>query len=530
MVMVGLVLLIACANVANLLVARATARQREIAIRLAVGATRLKLVRQLMVESGILALSGGLLALFLSQNLTAGLLSLLPAGATGGWLTPQLDLRLLCYSLVLSLITGLLFGLAPALQTLRSSVAPALKNQTGGMSASGTQSRTREGIIVAQICISLLLLTGAVLFTRSLVNLARSNPGFRADRLVTFTIDPSLSGYPLDHRLTLFRELEQKLASFPGVESSAQAALVPLGGWGWGNGIKAPGTRNAGREYAYCAENSVSPGYFRTIGVPLLAGREFTPNDRAAASKVAILNQSFARFVFEDSNPIGRHIEIGSTGTDAEIVGVVKDSLYGDLREKTPQILYVPFEQGGDEFTRQSAFFVRVRGDERGIMTGVRAMVRRLDPNLPIDRLTSMKLLIQDSIYTDRLMATLAIAFGVLAALLAAVGLYGTVSYSVARRTREFGISLVLGAAPQSLLLFVMREVGWLIAIGVGLGVPASYVLARLAESQLYEVRAHDPLALTAATLLIAAITLLAGLVPALRAMHVEPVNALRYE
>jgi predicted permease len=529
-VMVGLVLLIACANVANLLIARATARQREIAIRLAVGATRWQLLRQLMVESGILALAGGLLGLLLSQNLTQGLLGLMPEDATGGWLTPQLDVRMLAYSVALALLAGLLFGLAPALQAMRPGVAPALKEQSGGMSAGGSQSRTRQGLMVAQICLSLLLLTGAGLFTRSLLNLVHSDPGFRPDHLITFTIDPSLGGYRFERRLALFRELRQELGALPGARASASAYLVPLGGWGWGGGVKAPGSRNASQEFVSCSENSVSPGYFAALGIPLLAGRDFNANDTAKSANVAIVSTGFARFLYEGADPIGRHIHIGSNDADAEIVGVAGDSRINDVREKPPQIMYVPFEQGGDQFTRQSAFFVRTQGDEGSLMTAIRAAVRQLDRNLPIERLTSMKLMIDDSIYRDRLMATLAMAFGALAAILAAVGLYGTISYSVARRTREFGIRVVLGAAPKGLLLFVMREVGWLIAIGVAVGVPASYLLARLAESQFYGVHAHDPWALAGATLLIAIVGLAAGLAPAVRAMRIEPLDALHYE
>ena len=529
-VMVGLVLLIACANVANLLIARATARQREIAIRLAVGAARWQLVRQLMVESGILALAGGLLGLLLSQNLTQGLLGLMPEDAAGGWLNPQLDVRMLGYSVALALLAGLLFGLAPAMQAMRPGVAPALKEQTGGMSAGGSQSRTRQGLMVAQICLSLLLLTGAGLFTRSLLNLIHSDPGFRADHLVTFTLDPGLAGYTFERRIALFRELRQTLGALPGARASASAFLVPLGGWNWGDGVKAPGSRNASQESVSCSENSVSPGYFAALGIPLMAGRDFNANDTAKSANVAIVSAAFARFLYEGADPIGRHIHIGSNDADAEIVGVAGDSRISDVREKPPRLLYVPFEQGGDPFTRQSAFFVRTQGDEGSLMTAIRATVRQLDRNLPIERLTSMKLMIDDSIYRDRLVATLAMAFGALAAILAAVGLYGTISYSVARRTREFGIRLVLGAAPESLLLFVMREVGWLIAIGVAVGVPASYLLARFAESQFYGVQAHDPWALAGATLLIAIVGLVAGLAPAVRAMRIEPLDALRYE
>jgi len=529
-VMVGLVLLIACANVANLLIARATARQREIAIRLAVGATRGRLVRQLMVESGILALAGGLLGLFLSENLAEGLLALLPADAAGGWLAPQLDLGLLAFSMALASITGLLFGLAPALQAMRYGVAPALKEQTAGMSASGSQSRARQILMVAQICISLLLLTGAGLFTRSLVNLVHSDPGMRTERLVTFTIDPGQSGYPFERRLALFRELRERLGGIPGVRAAASAYLAPLGGSGWGAGVKAPGSRHAGQEFVNCNENSVSPGYFAALGIPLVAGRDFNAGDNAKSARVVIVSEVFARFLFDNASPIGRHVVIGSDDGDAQIVGVVKDSRTNDLRESPPRILYAPFEQGGEEFTRQSAFFVRTEGDERSVMPAIRAALKQLDRNLPIEKLTSMQAMLRDSIYTDRLMATLAIAFAGLAAILAAVGLYGTISYSVGRRTREFGIRLVLGAAPQGLLWNVMREVGWLLAIGVAVGLPASYALARLAESQLYGVRAHDPWVMAAAIILIVLVGLLAALAPALRAMRIQPVSALRYE
>jgi predicted permease len=362
------------------------------------------------------------------------------------------------------------------------------------------------------------------------LNLVHSDPGFRTDHLITFTIDPSLSGYTFERRLALFRDLRQKLGALPGARASASAYLIPLGGWGWGGGVKAPGSRNASQEFVSCNENSVSPGYFAALGIPLRAGRDFNANDTPKSASVAIVSEAFARFLYEGANPIGRHIHIGNNDADAEIVGVVRDSRINDVREQPPRVLYVPFEQGGDQFTLQSAFFVRTQSDEAGLTTAIRASVRQLDRNLPIERLTSMKLTIDDSIYRDRLMATLAMAFGALAAILAAVGLYGAISYSVARRTREFGIRLVLGAAPESLLLFVLREVGWLIGIGVAVGAPASYLLARLAESQFYGVRAHDPWTLAGATVLIAMVGVAAGLAPAVRAMRIAPLDALRYE
>jgi len=530
MVMVGLVLLIACANVANLLIVRATARRREIAVRLAVGATGWQLIRQLMTESVMLALAGGVLGLFLSDAMTAGLLSLLPADATGGWLAASVDIRLLLFSLALALFTGVLFGLVPAIQARSADVAPALQEQTGAMSAAGSQSRMRAALVSAQICLSLLLLIGAGLFTRSLINLVHNDPGFRAEHLVTFSVDPSLSGYGHERSLALFRQLEQGLKAVPTVTAVARAQFTPFGGFGWGNGIKAPGSHNAGDKYADCGENSVGSGYFRTFGIPLLAGREFDESDAENSPRVAIINETFARYLFEHENPIGRHIQIGSSNADALIVGVVKDSKYDGVREKPQRFLYVPYEQGGSEFTRQAAFFVRTRGPEQSVMTATRVVVKQLDTNLAIDRLTSMQVLIDESIYRDRIIAMLALGFGVLATILAAIGLYGTISYSVARRTREFGIRLVLGADPESLLVFVLREVGRLVVIGVAAGLPAGYALARVMESQLYGIQAYDPWVLAGATVLIGLVALTAGLGPALRAMKVEPGRALRYE
>ncbi len=529
-VMVGLVLLMACANVANLLIARATARRREIAVRLAMGATGWQLARQLLVESLVLSTAGGLVGLAFSATLTRGLLSLLPADTAGGWLEAQLDWRLLAYSLALALFTGLLFGLIPALQSARAPVALALKEQSGGMSAAGSQARMRQALVVAQICLSLLLTIGAGLFTRSLLNLLHNDPGFQPDRLIAFTIDPSLSGYTQTQARLFFRNLQDTLSGLPGARAAARATLPPFGGYGWGNGVKAPGAKNASDEYASCSQNAVGPGYFRTLGIPLLAGREFTAQDDEKAHRTAILNQTFARFLFGADNPVGRHIVTGEHDWDMEVVGVVKDSKYGSVREKAERFLYTPYAQGGDDFLRQSAFFVRTAVDEWQMMAAIRNAVRQVDPNVPVEHVASMKTMIDDSVYTDRLVATLAVAFGVLATLLAAIGLYGTISYSVARRTREFGIRLALGAIPASLLRFVMREVGAFAALGIGLGLPLSYLLARFVESQFFGVRAHDPWVIAGASVLIAVVAAVAGLVPALRATRIDAVTALRHE
>jgi predicted permease len=529
-VMVLLLLLIACANIANLLIARATARARETAVRLAVGASAWQLARQLLVEGAVLSIAGGLAGLVLAQALTAGLLRLLPPNAVEGWISATVSAPLLLGSLGLTTFAGLLFSAVPVLQAARPDLAGVIKAQAGGMSAAGSHARARQALVAAQVTLSVLLLVGAGLFSRSLVNLMRSDPGFRPERLVTFSVDPSLSGYGQASRYAFFRNLEDRLRGLPGVRGVTRAMAAPFSGWGWGTGVLAPGTKNGGKQYVDCGENSLGPGYFSVLGVPLVAGREFNDRDTASSPKVAILNQSFARYLYEDANPIGRHIQNGAHDTDAEIVGVVADSRYNDVKEKPPRFLYVPYEQGGDDFTRQSTFFLRAQGSEAAIMATVRQLVKQVDPNVPIEGLATMEARISDSIYTERMIAVLATAFGLLATVLAAVGLYGVVAYSVTRRTREFGIRLVLGAVPGSVLRMVVREILWLVAIGAAAGLPLSYALARFAESQLYGVHAYDAGVLAGSAALIAAIAVAAGIAPAIRAMRIEPIQALRHE
>jgi predicted permease len=530
MVMVGLVLLIACANVANLLIARASARQREISIRLAIGATQGQIFRQLLVESLLLSLAGGGIGLIASESLVNGLLALLPASTTSGWISSDLDLPLLGFSFAVSLLTGILFGLLPAWQTTRPDVASTLKEQSGSVSGGGSQTRSRQFLVVAQVCLSLLLLIGAGLFTRSLVNLLSQNPGFRPEHLITFTIDPSLNGYTRGRSIALFRQIQERLKQLPGVTSVAHAEISPFGGMNWGSGVKAPGSRTASEQSLPCSENSVSAGYFRTLGITLMAGREVEDADAATSPKVAIVNETLARRLFEGANPIGRRITSGPDDTSLQIVGMVRDSKFGDMREKATPFLYIPYEQGEDEFTRQSAFLVRVAGNDQQIMSSVRSIVKQFDSNIPVENVSSLRVRIDDSLFTDRIIAVLAMGFGSLATILAGVGLYGTISYSVANRTREFGVRLALGAAAENLLLLVLREVGLMIAVGAAIGLPLSYFLARLIESQLFGIHANDPWVLVGASLLIVVAGFLAGLVPAIKAMRIEPVRALRYE
>jgi predicted permease len=530
MFMVGLVLLIACANVANLLIARSICRQKETAVRLAIGATRFQIVRQLLIESIMLAVAAGLLGVFAAKSLIDGLLAVVPADATGGWLSDQIDPSVLLFSLVVSIATGLLFGLLPALQITKSDLAPVLKAQSLSLSSTGSQSRARQLLVSAQIFLSFLLLVGAGLFTRSLMNLLNFNPGFQPEHLITFSLDLSSDGYAPLRAAASFRELNNKLRFLPGVVSTAVSEFSPFSGYNWGTGVTPFDSPNTGEQSISVSGNSVDPAYFQTLGIPLLSGRVFTETDTHTSSRVAILNETLARYLWGSPNAVGRHLKMGSKDTKIEVVGVVRDSKFGSLREKPDRFVYVPKEQADDEFLGHASFFLRTRGNDQVVMNSVRQVVKQVFPNVPVDSLTSLKTMIDNSVFTDRLIAVLAIAFGILAMVLAAVGLYGTISYAVTQRTREFGIRLALGAARQTIAGLVFREIGILIGLGIAVGLPVSYMLARFVESQLFGLRAHDPWILLGAVLFIAIAAALAGLIPALRAMHVEPVQALRYE
>lgn len=530
MFMVGLVLLIACANVANLLIARSISRQKETAVRLAMGATRYQIVRQLLIESVLLALTGGLLGIFAAKSLVDGLLAVLPADATGGWLSDRIDPSVLVFSLAVSILTGILFGLMPALQITNPNLASVLKEQSLSVSGDGTQSRARQLLVAAQICLSFLLLVGAGLFARSLMNLLNSNPGFQPEHLITFSLDPTAAGYAPLRAAASFRELDRRLGFIPGVALAAMSEFSPFSGYNWGSGVTPLDSRNASEQSISVNENSVDAAYFRTLGIPLRNGRIFAETDTRTSPKVAVINETLAQYLWGKANPVGRHLKMGPKDTEIEVVGVVRDSKYGSLREKPARFIYVPKEQADDEFLGHASFFLRTRGDDQAVMNSVRQTVKQVFPNVPVDSLSSLKTMIDNSVYTDRLIAVLAIAFGILAMVLAAVGLYGTISYAVTQRTREFGIRLALGAARKTIGELVFREIGILIGLGIAVGLPVSYMLARFVESQLFGIRAHDPLVLFGAVLFITVAAALAGLIPAIRAMHVEPVHALRYE
>ena len=529
--MVGLVLLIACANVANLLLARASSRQKEIALRLALGASRGRLVRQLLVECLVLSLAGGALGIVFSMWTADLLLRALPFEGAARVLSPDPDLRVGFFALVLSVLTGVVFGLLPALQSTRPDLAPTLKNESGTLMGGSAPFRFRKGLVVTQVALSLLLLIGAGLFTRSLMNLRQLHPGFEPQKLLAFSIDPSLNGYPLERRVALLEQIRDDVAAEPGVRSVSLAEVALMTDSHNSSTVAVEGYEPKDGENVNPDVNRVGPQFFATLDIPLLAGRDFSGADRAEAPKVAIVNETFARYFFGDKDPLGRHIGFGRDKTrkhDIEIVGLVKDGKAATLREKPLRFVYMPFTQRPN--LGEMTFYARTSADPQGLAPRLRAIVQKADATLPVANLKTMGMQINESLLVDRLVAVLSAAFGLLATLLAAVGLYGVMSYAVSLRTREIGVRVALGADRRTVLLMVLKEVALLALIGVAIGLPSGYTLGRLVETQLFGITARDPLTFVVATATLLLTAFLAGYLPAMRATRVHPMTALRYQ
>jgi predicted permease len=527
--MVGLILLIACANVANLLIARAAGRQKEIAVRLSVGAGRGRIVRQLVVESLVLSSLGGAAGLLVSSWLGSLLLRALPLEDAARSLSPDPDARVALFALTVSVFTGLLFGLVPAIQAARPDLVGTLKHEAGTVVGGAPQVRFRKGLVVAQVSLSLLLLIGAGLFARSLDNLRRLDPGFQVDGLLSLRLDPSLSGYTPERARVLIGQVRERLAALPGAASVTLAEVGTMTGNASRSTMKIEGYAPQQGEDMNSNTNAVGPGYFSTMGMPLLAGRQFDERDGPGAPKVAILNEVMARRFFKGASAVGRRIGFSRDGvTDIEVVGVVKEGKFVNLREEPLRFVYVPYAQRGQ--MSDLTFYVRTSGEAAGLTEPARRVVKELDPALPVFGTKTMRAQVDESLFVERTVAVLSAAFGLLATALAAVGLYGVMSYTVARRTREIGIRVALGAERRAILGLVLREVVAMAAIGIAVGLPLAWALGRLLSSQLYGLSPSDPLTVGAASLLLAAVAILSGYLPAQRATRVDPLVALRYE
>jgi predicted permease len=529
MAMVGLVLLIACANVANLMLARAAGRQREIAIRLALGAGRARLLRQLLAEGLMVAIAGGALGLLVAYWSIAGLLRLLPSGFSGPWLSAELSVPLLLFTLAVALGCGVLFSLAPALQATRPNLSASMNNRAAS-GLSGGAVRFRASLVVAQMSLSLLLVVGAGLFAGSLINLSKVNLGFRTQRLLMFNVNATTTRPELASAVSFYRDLEQRLGTVGGVTGVAAAAGGPFSNDNSGGNLTVEGYQPKADEYVGSQRIAVGPGFFMAMGIPLRAGREFTDRDGIGAPKVVVINQTFARKYFAGRNPIGGHLMMGGSNRpvfDHEIVGVAADT-HVEVRDKPKETFFFPYTQW--DKPEKLTVYVRTAGDTGGLANTIRQVVRAADPNVPMGDCKPLDVKIQDSIYTDRLIAMLSGAFGLLATLLAAIGLYGVIAQAVTRRTAEIGVRMALGAQPAVVLRMILWEAGRMAGIGIAIGLAAAYAVSRYVESQLYGMKASDPVIFAAGAAVLAVVALVAALAPGWRASKIEPVAALKYE
>ena len=539
----GLVLLIACANLANLLLVRGSARKKEIAIRLAMGATRPRIIAQLLIESLSLSTFGALAGLALAYWADKALMAAyLPSDSGGLKISTTPDLRILLFTLAVTVATGVFFGLVPALQTTKPNVATTLKDEAAAV-VGGGHGALRKSLVIAQVTLSLLLLIGAGLFTKSLGNLRNLGPGFPAQNLVGFEIDPSYSGYSVARMKVFYPQLLDALSSISGVQSTGLASMRILEDDEWDSSMTVEGfTPPTPDAHPEPYMNEISPNYFATMGVPIVNGRDFRPSDTREVnhrpedpfgwnSAVVMINETFAKKYFAGRNPIGMHLGFGSdpgTPTDMEVIGVVKDIKYTNLRDEIPPQAYLPYL--ADRYIGGMVIYVRTVADPTLLMSSIRAKVRDLDANIPISSMHTTEVQINNSLSSERMIASLSAVFGFLATLLAVIGLYGVMAYTVAQRTREVGIRMALGAAQGNVIWMVMREVLVLVAIGVVAGVPASLALTKLVQSQLFGLSPHDPATLTLATVALAFVACAAGYIPAWRASRLDPMKALRYE
>jgi predicted permease len=494
----------------------------------------------------LLSALGGVAGLALAYWSDQALLAVyLPEAATLG-VTTSPELRVLGFALGATFLTGVAFGLAPALQSTKLDLITALKQESGSV-VSGARSTWRRALVMVQVAVSLVLLVGAGLFLRTLANLRNVNPGFPVARLVGFALNPWLSGYSVEQSKAFYQRLTEELRMIPGVQSVCSATIRILDGNEWDSSLTVEGFATPERgDHPQGYMNKISPEYFATLGVPLVSGREFTAadnhplqgaGDQDEWSPVAIINESFARRYFPGRDPLGRHIGFGSdpgTKTTMEIIGVVRDTKYTTLRDDIPEQVFLPYLATGFTGQSQMTIYVRTAGDSAPVMRAIREKVRQLDSSISLTDVRTTEEQITASLATERMIASLSSVFGVLATLLATIGLYGVMSYAVARRTREIGIRVVLGASQQGVLRMIMREVFLLVGVGLAVGVPAALALVRFVghwiSEILFGVRASDAATMAVAVLLMAAVALLAGSLPARRAARVDPIRALRYE
>jgi macrolide transport system ATP-binding/permease protein len=543
--MVGLILAIACANVANLLLARATSRRREIAVRLSLGAGRWRVIRQLLTESLLLAFGGGAAGILFAIWGVRALTLLLAGGNENFTLHAELNWHVLAAAAALTMITGLIFGLAPALQATQVDVMPVLKDTRAGERQPRTRLRFSLGrvLVVAQIAISMLLLVAAGLFERTLSNLQSLEMGFHRENVLVFKLNARQAGHRDPEIISFFSDLQQRFAALPGVRSAtlANSPLIGDGAWGWPvvplgqpRPEKAPSGHGSGFSRAATHVLATAPGFFTTMQIPLLAGREFDARDRQGSSPVAIVNEEWVKTNLEGQNPIGQHVvsfgPVRMRPQEMEIIGVARNTRYDDVAGDFPSIVYMPYEQNLNVPVAEMTFFLRTAGDPLAYASTVREIVHKADARIPVTNLGTQAAQIDEEMSQEILFARLCTGFAILALAIACVGLYGTMSYTVARRTGEIGIRMALGAQRGTVVWMMLREVVILAAVGLAISVPAALGASTLVESFLFGIKPNDPRSLAAAVLILLAAALVAGYVPARKASRIDPVIALRHE
>ena len=523
----GVVLLIACANIANLLLARAANRSMEMAVRLSLGGSRRQLISQLLTESVVLAAIGGVASIVVAYWTLNGIISILPDDARET-MHFSLNWTAVAFAAALSVATGLLFGLFPALQSTRPDLVTELRNNSGKLSGGRAAARFRAVLVTTQIALSMTLLIFGGLFIRSLTNVSRVDLGLRVDDLVTFTISPGRNGYDTTRSKALFIRATEELRAMPGVTGVSTATIPLLGNSNWGNSVRVQGFERGPDTDAGSSVNFVGPDYLATVGIPVLSGREFTDGDDGQPLKVAIVNETFAKKFGLGNDAVGKFMSQRDTGAlELQIIGVMKDAKYSEVKDTIPPQFFIPWRQGA---VGRMNFYVRTSGDPVQLLRSIPLAVRRIDPNLPIENLKTMPQQVRENVFLDRMISILATAFAVLATILAAVGLYGVLAYSVAQRTREIGVRMALGASTGNVKGLVLRQVAIMTLIGGIIGIGGAIALGRGAQSLLFGISGYDPIVLSASAVLLAMVAMAAGYVPARKASKVDPMNALRYE
>jgi predicted permease len=525
----GIVLLIACANIANLLLARGATRGMEMAVRLSLGAGRRQLLGQLLVESCVLALLGGIVSLLVARWTLGGIMALLPPDAAGTFKV-GLDPKVILFAAGMSIFTGLLFGMFPALHSTRPDLVTTIRSNAGNLSGAKSAARFRTSLVTVQIALSMMLLVSAGLFLKSLVNVSKVDLGIKVDNVVTFGVSPELNGYDHARSRAYFQRAEQELRSIPGVNAVSASLVAVLSGSNWGSDVAVQGFKKGPDTDANARFNEISAGYFRAMGMPLLAGREFTDADQLGGQKVAIVNEAFAKKFGLGRDAVGKMMSDGGSSDtlDVQIVGLVQNAKYSEVKGEVPPLFFQPYAQ--DSTVGSMQFYVRTSLTPEQLLRTIPAVMKRIDPNLPLENIKTLPQQVKENTFLDRMISLLSVAFASVATLLAAVGLYGVLAYTVAQRTREIGVRMALGADGRKVRGMVMRQMGVMTMIGGAIGVAAALGLGKAAGSLLYGLPWYDPVVVVLSVLVLAGVARAAGFVPALRASKVDPIRALRYE